>query len=245
MLGQWLTDVIRLNPDNFRIFGPDETASNRLQAVFDVTDKQWNAEFIGPEVDEHLARAGRVMEMLSEHQCQGWLEGYLLTGPARAVQLLRGVHPHHRLDVQPARQMAEGHQPHPVAPADREPELPSVQPCLAPGPQRVQPSGSRVHRPRGEQARRGGAGVPAAGRQHPAVHLRPLPALAPVRQRRGRGQAAAARTSSPWTRRSRTARGDSASGNGRAPRNSARTPTSSSRRRATCRRSRASRRSTC
>ena len=80
MLGQWLTDVIRLNPDNFRIFGPDETASNRLQAVFDVTDKQWNAEYIGPEVDEHLARAGRVMEMLSEHQCQGWLEGYLLTG---------------------------------------------------------------------------------------------------------------------------------------------------------------------
>ncbi|MET0702301.1 MAG: phosphoketolase family protein [Mycobacterium sp.] len=80
VLGQWLTDVIRLNPNNFRIFGPDETASNRLQSVFDATDKQWDAEFVGPEVDEHLARAGRVMEMLSEHQCQGWLEGYLLTG---------------------------------------------------------------------------------------------------------------------------------------------------------------------
>ena len=80
VLGSWLTDVVRLNPDNFRIFGPDETASNRLQGVFDVTDKQWNAEFFGPEVDDHLARAGRVMEMLSEHQCQGWLEGYLLTG---------------------------------------------------------------------------------------------------------------------------------------------------------------------
>ena len=80
VLGQWLTDVIRLNPDNFRIFGPDETASNRLQSVFDATDKQWNAEFFGPEVDDHLARAGRVIEMLSEHQCQGWLEGYLLTG---------------------------------------------------------------------------------------------------------------------------------------------------------------------
>ncbi|MCP2264850.1 phosphoketolase [Promicromonospora thailandica] len=80
VLGQWLTDVIRLNPDNFRIFGPDEVASNRLQAVYDTTDKQWNAEFIGPEVDEHMARAGRVMEMLSEHQVQGWLEGYLLTG---------------------------------------------------------------------------------------------------------------------------------------------------------------------
>jgi xylulose-5-phosphate/fructose-6-phosphate phosphoketolase len=80
VLGQWLTEVVRLNPDNFRIFGPDETASNRLRAVFEATDKQWNAEYIGPEVDEHLARAGRVMEMLSEHQCQGWLEGYLLTG---------------------------------------------------------------------------------------------------------------------------------------------------------------------
>jgi xylulose-5-phosphate/fructose-6-phosphate phosphoketolase len=80
VLGTWLTDVIRLNPDNFRIFGPDETASNRLHAVFDATDKQWNGEFFSPEVDEHLARVGRVVEMLSEHQCQGWLEGYLLTG---------------------------------------------------------------------------------------------------------------------------------------------------------------------
>ncbi|MBB2992656.1 xylulose-5-phosphate/fructose-6-phosphate phosphoketolase [Mycolicibacterium iranicum] len=80
VLGQWLTEVIRLNPDNFRIFGPDETASNRLQAVYDATDKQWNADFVGPEVDEHLERVGRVVEMLSEHQCQGWLEGYLLTG---------------------------------------------------------------------------------------------------------------------------------------------------------------------
>ena len=80
VLGQWLTEVVRLNPHNFRIFGPDETASNRLQAVFEVTDKQWNAEFFSAEVDDHLARVGRVVEMLSEHQCQGWLEGYLLTG---------------------------------------------------------------------------------------------------------------------------------------------------------------------
>jgi xylulose-5-phosphate/fructose-6-phosphate phosphoketolase len=79
-LGKYFTEVIRRNPDNFRIFGPDETASNRLQAVYDVTDKQWNADFYGPDVDEHMARVGRVMEMLSEHQVQGWLEGYLLTG---------------------------------------------------------------------------------------------------------------------------------------------------------------------
>jgi len=78
VLGEWLADVIRANPDNFRIFGPDETASNRLGAVYQATDKQWNAEIL--PTDEHLARSGRVMEMLSEHQCQGWLEGYLLTG---------------------------------------------------------------------------------------------------------------------------------------------------------------------
>jgi xylulose-5-phosphate/fructose-6-phosphate phosphoketolase len=78
VLGRWLTEVVRTNSDNFRIFGPDETASNRLDAVYEVTDKQWNAR-VEP-LDEHLAPTGRVVEMLSEHQCQGWLEGYLLTG---------------------------------------------------------------------------------------------------------------------------------------------------------------------
>ncbi len=80
VLGGWLRDVIVANPTNFRIFGPDETASNRLGDVFEVTDKQWNAELWPIDSDNHLARAGRVVEMLSEHQCQGWLEGYLLTG---------------------------------------------------------------------------------------------------------------------------------------------------------------------
>jgi xylulose-5-phosphate/fructose-6-phosphate phosphoketolase len=78
VLGAWLRDVVRENPSTFRVFGPDETASNRLDALFEVTDKAWMAE-IRP-VDEHLAPAGRVMEVLSEHLCQGWLEGYLLTG---------------------------------------------------------------------------------------------------------------------------------------------------------------------
>jgi xylulose-5-phosphate/fructose-6-phosphate phosphoketolase len=63
---------------NFRVFGPDETASNRLDAVYDATSKAWNAEVLPTE--EHLAADGRVMEILSEHTCQGWLEGYLLTG---------------------------------------------------------------------------------------------------------------------------------------------------------------------
>ncbi|MFI6317592.1 phosphoketolase [Nonomuraea sp. NPDC050556] len=78
VLGGFLRDVIVANPRNFRLMGPDETASNRLSAVFDVTDRAWNAEIL--TTDEHLAPGGRVMEVLSEHLCQGWLEGYLLTG---------------------------------------------------------------------------------------------------------------------------------------------------------------------
>ncbi|MBT8228209.1 MAG: phosphoketolase family protein [Dactylosporangium sp.] len=80
VLGGLLRDVVRLNEPyrNFRIVGPDETESNRLGAVYDVTAKVWQAEIL--DVDEHLAPSGRVMEILSEHTCQGWLEGYLLTG---------------------------------------------------------------------------------------------------------------------------------------------------------------------
>jgi xylulose-5-phosphate/fructose-6-phosphate phosphoketolase len=78
VLGELLRDIIRLNPESFRLFGPDETASNRLQAVFEATDKAWSAE-IRP-TDDHLSPDGRVLEILSEHTCQGWLEGYLLTG---------------------------------------------------------------------------------------------------------------------------------------------------------------------
>jgi xylulose-5-phosphate/fructose-6-phosphate phosphoketolase len=80
VLGGFLRDVMRSNEEsrNFRLFGPDETLSNRLNAVFETTHRQWEAETI-PD-DEFLAREGRVIEVLSEHQCQGWLEGYLLTG---------------------------------------------------------------------------------------------------------------------------------------------------------------------
>jgi xylulose-5-phosphate/fructose-6-phosphate phosphoketolase len=77
-LGGYVRDVMRLNADNFRMFGPDETASNRLGAVLEITERTWMAEIIPG--DDHLAPDGRVMEVLSEHQCQGWLEGYLLTG---------------------------------------------------------------------------------------------------------------------------------------------------------------------
>ncbi len=79
-LGVFLRDVAKLNQEhrNFRIFGPDETLSNRLNAVFEVTNRQWDAR--KQDNDEFLSMDGRVMEMLSEHQCEGWLEGYLLTG---------------------------------------------------------------------------------------------------------------------------------------------------------------------
>src|SRR6266566_1193834 len=80
VLGRFLRDVLTLNAPqrHFRLFGPDETVSNRLDAVFEVTERQWVADtFLG---DDHLAPDGRVLEMLSEHQCEGWLEGYVLTG---------------------------------------------------------------------------------------------------------------------------------------------------------------------
>ncbi len=78
VLGGFLRDTLGSNPTSFRVFGPDETASNRLQDLFEVTNRTWDAELV-PD-DDHLAPDGRVMEVLSEHQCQGWLEGYLLTG---------------------------------------------------------------------------------------------------------------------------------------------------------------------
>ncbi len=81
VLGKFVRDVMRHNLDaaNFRVFGPDETASNRLDAVFEVTGKMW-LDGVHEESDNHLSADGRVMEVLSEHLCEGWLEGYLLTG---------------------------------------------------------------------------------------------------------------------------------------------------------------------
>jgi xylulose-5-phosphate/fructose-6-phosphate phosphoketolase len=76
--GAFIRDVVKLNSHNFRVFSPDETASNRWGALFEVTNRCSTAEIIA--IDDHVAPDGRVMEMLSEHQCEGWLEGYLLTG---------------------------------------------------------------------------------------------------------------------------------------------------------------------
>jgi xylulose-5-phosphate/fructose-6-phosphate phosphoketolase len=78
VLGAFLRDVVVKNPERFRVMGPDETASNRLGALFEVTDRAWESQRL--DSDDHLAPDGRVMEVLSEHLCQGWLEGYLLSG---------------------------------------------------------------------------------------------------------------------------------------------------------------------
>lgn len=80
IMGAFIRDIMKLNWDarNYRVFGPDETASNRLTHVFDITDRMSSAEII--KTDDHVSSDGRVMEILSEHLCQGWLEGYLLTG---------------------------------------------------------------------------------------------------------------------------------------------------------------------
>ena len=123
----------------------------------------------------------------------GLARGLSADRPARPLQLLRGLHPHRRLDVQPAREVAQDHAPHPVAPADRVAELPAELARLAPGPQRVLPPGPGLHRPRGQQEGRDHPRLPAAGRQLPALGRRPLPAQPPLRQRdRGR-QATGAR----------------------------------------------------
>ena len=81
VLGQFLRDVMRKNPDNFRVFGPDETASNRLQAIYEASRKTWMAEIRPEDADgTEISPDGRVMEMLSEHTLEGWMEGYVLTG---------------------------------------------------------------------------------------------------------------------------------------------------------------------
>ena len=104
VLGGFLRDVVAATVTTSASSARTRRASNRLGDVFDATDKAWVAETTrgrAPRPD------GRVLEILSEHLCQGWLEGYLLTA-ARPLQLLRGLHPHRRLDVQPAREVAEG-----------------------------------------------------------------------------------------------------------------------------------------
>ena len=116
VLGRFLRDVITLNDEqrNFRIFGPDETLSNMLGAVFEVTDRQWEARTVAG--DEYLAPRGRAADSMPVSTKAKVARGLFADRTARAVQLLPGVHPHRRLDVQPARQMAQGDRATAVAP---------------------------------------------------------------------------------------------------------------------------------
>ena len=189
-MGKFLRDVMKenLGSKNFRLFSPDENNSNRWQDVLEVTNRCYMAE-IYPE-DDKLSPDGRVMEVLSEHQCQGWLEAYLLTGRPGVLQLLRGLHPHHRFDVQSACQVAQSLQPDSLAAADCLVELLPQFARLAAGPQRLQPPGSRLPRPCRQQEGGGHPHLPAARRQHAPVDYRPLFAQPQLRERRRCRQAA-------------------------------------------------------
>ncbi len=190
VLGAFLRDVIERNPENFRLLGPDETASNRLGAVFETTDRAWEAELRAERRSPRARRAGDGGALGAP--LRGLARGLPADGPPRPVQQLRGVRPHRRLDVQPARQVAEGEPRDPLAPADRLAELPAVLARVAPGQQRLLPSGPGLHRPRAQQEGADRARVPAAGRQLPAVRRRSLPAQPRLRQRDRRRQAAIA-----------------------------------------------------
>ncbi len=190
MLGTYLRDVMGANPESFRVFGPDETVSNRLGAVLEATDRTWMAET--RPTDEQLAPDGRRDGDALRAPVPGLARGLPADGPSRPVQLLRGLHPHRRLDVQPARQVAQGDARPAVATPDRLAQLRAQLAGLAPGPQRLQPSGPGLHRPRGQQEGGRDPRLPAARRQHPALDGGPLPAQPPLRERHRGRQAAAA-----------------------------------------------------
>ena len=194
VMGKFLRDVMKLNMDsrNFRLFSPDENNSNRWQDVLEVTNRAWVAETY--PWDDHLAPDGRVMEMLSEHQCQGWLEGYLLTGRHGFFSCYEAfIHIIDSMFNQHAKWLKVC-QPHPLASAHRLAQLPAQLARLAAGPQRLQPPGPGLHRSRRQQEGRGRPRLSAARRQLPALGHRPLPAQPELRQRRRRRQAAGARS---------------------------------------------------
>ena len=159
VLGGWLRDIIKRNASTFRLFGPDETASNRLDAVFDVTGRAFDGEII--EGDNDLRPDGRVMEVLSEHLCQGWLEGYLLTGRhglfncyEAFIHIVDSMFNQHAKWLKITRHI-------PWRRPGRLAELPALLARLAAGPQRVLAPGPGLHRPRGQQEGRGHPRLPA------------------------------------------------------------------------------------
>ena len=146
VLGQFLRDVMKLNmaSRNFRVMGPDETASNRLDALFEVTDRDWMARIIPG--DDHLSPDGRVMEVLSEHLCEGWLEGYLLTGRHGLFNCYEAfIHIVDSMFNQHAKWLKEAHSiawRRPIASLELSADIAR----LAAGSQRIQPSGPGLYR---------------------------------------------------------------------------------------------------
>ena len=184
-------------------------------AVFEATDRAWDAEIARRR---RPPRARRPRHGGAQRAPVPGLAGGLPAHrPPRAVQLLRGVHPHRRLDVQPARQVAEGHARHPVAAADRLAELPAHLARLAPGPQRLLPPGPGLHRPRRQQEGRDHPGLPAAGRQHACCRSPTTACAAATTSTSSSPASSRAGLAVDGRRRSRTARAASASGTGRAP----------------------------
>ena len=190
VLGEFLRDVVARNDDRFRLFGPDEVASNRLQAAFEVTDRAWNADRDRRGRPPRPGRPGDGDPLRAP--VPGLARGLPADRTARPVHQLRGVRPHRRLDAQPARQVAQDDARHPVAGTDRVTELPALLARLASGPQRVLAPGPGLPGPRDQQEGGDRPGLPPAGHQHPAVGGRPLPAQQALHQRHRRGEAAAA-----------------------------------------------------
>ena len=217
-LGEYLRDVMKNNPTSFRVFGPDETASNRLQAVYEASKKTWMADMLPEDADGgELARDGRVMEMLSEHTLVGWLEGYLLTGRhgffhtyeafAHVIDSMFNQHAKW-LDI------CKNHVPWRAS-------VSSENILLSSTVWRQDHNGFSHQDPGfidlgDQQGTVGHARLPAARRQHAAVGRRPLPAQHRLHQcHRGR-QTETPAVHDDATRRSRTAPRVSASGRGRA-----------------------------
>ena len=177
-------------PANFRLFCPDETNSNRLGNVFEVE----NRCFVGRtlDIDDHVSPDGRVMEVLSEHLCEGWLEGYTLTGrhglfaTYEAFAMVSAS-----MTVQHTKWLQEAIEP-PLAGTDRVAQHPAHVDVLAQRPQRLQPPGPRLDRRDALQAGHGDAHLPAARCQLPAVGRRSLPPQPQLREPDRDRQAAAA-----------------------------------------------------
>ena len=174
-LGAYLCDVIVANERerNFRIVCPDELESNRLGDVLEVTTRQY--AWPTPPGTEKTSRDGRVLEILSEHMCQGWLQGYLLTGRHGLFPCYEAFLPDRRRHDEPVREVPEGRERNSVENARRVPQLPADVGGVAPGPQRLLAPGPRLHQQPADEEGEDLPDLPAARRELAAVDDGPLP----------------------------------------------------------------------